>query len=287
MDSPETAVSSHKLPAGLTPDHPQYETILQRAYQVQRQKDTEQQILDSTEALLDTGSESATLSEERSLIASVKEHLRLFQPSDFDALIEERNINKRCGYVLCARPPRSENTDARFRIIPGRGRGNGTLDIVPRQQLEQWCSEHCARKASYIRLQLSEEPAWMRTDGATKSVLLQEELEARQLQEKAEVQQTDTIRASEVKDEGGMLASSLETLALERGEPGKAHPLACFHNVVIHENDDSTIGEPPAPDSLKDWDHRTIEGFTPRSSTLPIRIRSQIPEKGKSIDSHN
>ncbi|KAL5115192.1 hypothetical protein ACEQ8H_006946 [Pleosporales sp. CAS-2024a] len=87
--------------------------------------------------------------------------LQPFQPADYDSLIEERNIDGRCGYALCPRPPRTAPSTARKQFVD-TARG---VEIVDRRTLEVWCSDDCARRALYVKVQLSEEPAWMRPPG--------------------------------------------------------------------------------------------------------------------------
>ncbi len=140
-DSPHVSPYGQALTQALSPEHPKYDTILVRANQIQRQKDIEQQILAAVEKLLDVGFDSTDLEDHHAAITDIKDQLTLLQPSDYDSLKEERNINGKCGYVLCAQLPQSERTKAHFRIITGRGKGIDKFTVVPRKELEQWCSE--------------------------------------------------------------------------------------------------------------------------------------------------
>ena len=74
-----------------------------------------------------------------------------FLPSDFDDAIQERNIAGRCGYMLCPKPNRKQPLKARYRLVIGK-----ELIIVPKEELERWCSDECAERALYLRVQLSE-----------------------------------------------------------------------------------------------------------------------------------
>lgn len=86
--------------------------------------------------------------------------VRMLQPSDYDDLVVERNLNgDRCGYALCPR---------RRRRFPGAGtykmvnKGRRDFDIVETRELERWCSAECTRRALWVKVQLNETAAWER-----------------------------------------------------------------------------------------------------------------------------
>lgn len=67
-----------------------------------------------------------------------RQGLELFQISDFDDLVRERNIDNRCGYGLCSRP--------NMKVHGGHqtvwnGKGGKAFSLVPKAELEKWCSE--------------------------------------------------------------------------------------------------------------------------------------------------
>ena len=263
-DSQHLPSSERTVPEALSPDHPHYDTILSRANQIQRQKEAEQQILAATEALLDVGFKTLDLTHHRSVIADVKGQLQLFQPSDYDTLIEERNINRKCGYVFCAQRPRSENTDARFRIVTGSGKSECAFKVVPRQELERWCSERCGSKSSYVRLQLSEEPAWMRSQGAKVEISLLEEAEAKRKDEADVGVLAEAIRSLDIKVASDGMAKALAALELERGKPSRSGTAPGVNGIVVHEH---LVGDKGvSPDLPSDSDYNLIEGYKPHSS---------------------
>ncbi|KAL8672017.1 MAG: hypothetical protein Q9224_007597 [Gallowayella concinna] len=135
------------------------DNAIHHATMLQERKDIELQILTSIETLIESpSSQSADPAHPNATEAShFTTLLKVFQPSDYDSLIQERNINGKCGYALCSRPRRLQNTNANFRILRKKG-----LQIVPRAQLEQFCSEDCAKRAVYVKVQLDDQPAWMR-----------------------------------------------------------------------------------------------------------------------------
>lgn len=62
-----------------------------------------------------------------------------------------------CGYALCAKPPRrcgGAQSSRLVRVAGGRW--------VERKQVERFCGADCARRALWLRVQLSTEPAWVR-----------------------------------------------------------------------------------------------------------------------------
>ncbi|OJD16088.1 hypothetical protein AJ78_03721 [Emergomyces pasteurianus Ep9510] len=151
------------------PDPRHLAIALHHANQIQARKDTEALILSRIEELISFP--SSPIAQASSPIPAdakaFKEALIPFQPSDYDNLILERNIDGRCGYVLCANEHRKEDPKAKFRVVWGKkgsgpgGRGK-EMKVVPKEQIERWCSDECAERAMYIRVQLIEQPAWER-----------------------------------------------------------------------------------------------------------------------------
>jgi hypothetical protein len=62
LERPYTASFAHSPSPALSPEHPDYDKILHRANQIQRQKEVELQVLAATEILLDADSSLQTLS---------------------------------------------------------------------------------------------------------------------------------------------------------------------------------------------------------------------------------
>lgn len=264
-DSLQTSSSGQTVPQALSTDHPHYDTIFSRANQIQHQKEAEQQILAATEALLDVGFRPTDdPANHRSVVADVKRHLKLFQPSDYDALIEERNINGKCGYVLCAQPPSSEDTSARFRIVNRRGKSEGAFKVVPREELERWCSDRCARRGAYVRVQLSEEPAWMRAEAADVEITLSEEVEARRRDEADVGDLARAIQRLDVQVASDGIAKALAALAVERGYPAKSGTGPGVNEIFVHGRIIETASEPLDPHLGSSYS--SIEGHKPRRS---------------------
>lgn len=138
--------------------------------------------------------------------------LSLFQPSDFDELVSERNIDDRCGYALCPNPKQK---------APGGGnkvwnrKGGKDFKLVDKAEFERWCSRACGNRGEFVKGQLSSEPAWVRDVTETRVRLLDdlqhENILAAALRELS-------VEES-AKDE---IVAGLKGLSLERGDAGKA-----------------------------------------------------------------
>ena len=183
---------------------------LYHAHLIQQRKDVEAIIIAAIENLIDFPQSPASKTDRPTPkdAAGAKELLKDFQPSDYDSLIEERNINGKCGYILCPLPHRVENTSARFRIVHGQQKGDELLKVVEKSKLEQWCSEECARKALYIRVQLSEIPAWSRTGGVGREIELYGE------------GRSDATSPKPSEAEIMDVANKMQQLSIERGKNG-------------------------------------------------------------------
>lgn len=75
-----------------------------------------------------------------------------FKPSDYDMAIEERHSNGSCGYALCPRPAKKIRGGGKFAFVETAS----DLQILPRKMAELWCSQDCARRAMYVKVQLGE-----------------------------------------------------------------------------------------------------------------------------------
>ncbi|KAI5309071.1 hypothetical protein KEM55_004153 [Ascosphaera atra] len=167
--------------------HPRHLAIaMQHAHQIQARKDTENLILDRILGLTSLPTDPNTDPSNPLLqdVNTLKNALLPFQPSDYDNLILERNIEGLCGYALCPRPHRREPPHAKFRVVWGvQGTGPGgrgkSMKVVTKEEHEKWCSDECAERAVYLRVQLIEQPAWERAVGSAPQLVLLEEGRAR------------------------------------------------------------------------------------------------------------
>ncbi|XXG99137.1 hypothetical protein Hte_005472 [Hypoxylon texense] len=88
-----------------------------------------------------------------------RQHVRPFQPGDYEDMIEERNARGLCGFALCPRPRIKLPKGGEYKLV---NYGRKDFNIVPRKELERWCSQSCARRAMYVKVQLNETAAWER-----------------------------------------------------------------------------------------------------------------------------
>lgn len=241
------------------------DTAMHHANLIQQRKDMEARILASTEALLDLPSSPSAEPSNPSPSDAVftKESLKPFQPSDYDALIEERNINRQCGYVLCPRQNRKQDTKAKYRILKSKDTGSDVLKIVPTQSLEKWCSDECGKRALYIKVQLNEEPAWTRADSSAEDINL--------LDECGDVVEMDVsqelLEANDVRRED-QIVERMQTLALERGHVKFGNDSRDTKQIQIQEKPPANGEASPPPAAINAGRtanvHDSIDGYIPK-----------------------
>lgn len=94
-----------------------------------------------------SGSQSSAYSAKNPAPADAAEFITSvaeFTPSEYLDLIEERNCVGRCGYTLCPRPRRKLSGE--FKIT--------AAGIARVEDLNKWCSDTCAARALFIKVQL-------------------------------------------------------------------------------------------------------------------------------------
>ncbi|GIJ88692.1 hypothetical protein Asppvi_007619 [Aspergillus pseudoviridinutans] len=264
---------------------------MHHAHQIQAQKDTEALILDRILELVNFPSspsaDPAAPSAEDA--RAFKAALVPFQPADYDNLILERNIEGLCGYGLCPNEHRKEDVRGKYRITWGaKGSGPGgrgrEMNIVPKEKLEMWCSDECAERAMYIRVQLAEEPAWERRDGNHgKELVLLEEDRARARKGKSKMSSSATLKevtgqledlhmggtegpndlASAISGISLLDAARSRELAMERGDANPALRAGRV-DIAIRENED--VSHEVTPPQMRPGDDKggSIEGYVPK-----------------------
>jgi hypothetical protein len=257
------------------------EIAIRHAQILQQQKDLQTTIFDAintlTEFPLSGEAPFSSSNPAPSDVAQFKALVRLFQPSDYDDLIEERNIMDHCGYALCGQRRRHYPRGGEFKFV-NKNRGN--FDIMRREELEKWCSEACARRALYIKVQLNETAAWERV-GLPDLPL---ELLGEDEKDPADSDDDGLAKdASRLKLEDKRKAAQDSTaLALERGDVGqKSAPTKRKMNVTIREKVVSTPAkapELPASTDAEDESHRIVEGHKIRFGNPSVQ-KSQAEEE--------
>ncbi|KAL9127117.1 MAG: hypothetical protein Q9217_003943 [Psora testacea] len=250
------------------------ETALYHANLIQQRKDIQAQILAATEALLElpSSSDSDPGEPSREDATFVRTTLGLFQTSDYEALIVERNINTQCGYILCPRPNRQQATNAKYRILYGRGKGPDALRFVEKGSLERWCSDDCGKRALFIKVQLNEEPAWTRRPGTGRDLVLLEDNDSRR-DSHDEAPLVNAMRDLDIDLDEGQVIEQMKTLALERGDGN-----VCSRSLgLVEVKENNIMGKGDLRDNDQSCiNHDSIEGYQPRFGSN--RIRQEVSE---------
>lgn len=185
--------------------------------------------------------------------------LRGFQPREYLDLIEERTILGKCGYTLCPLPHR--NLRNKFKISTRLGA------IAKTEDLNKWCSDECARRGLYLKVQL-DNPSYVRGEDGKMEVLLElfdtssgsnERSGGRGLMVGDGEDQKQLARAMaqlEI-DKSKKQKQATSALAAERGEGGFLGQQGKVE-VTIQEK---ATSEPAVPPSAEDGAHQTVEGY--------------------------
>lgn len=245
------------------------DVALHHANILEQRKAVEAQVLDSIMTLMEyPPSPNADAKRPSAADARVfEETVATFQPADYDALIEERNIADKCGYALCPKPKAKARSTAKKQFLDT----DKGVEIVDRKVLEVWCSDDCAKRALYVKVQLNEEPAWLRSGSHGDKIELMVD-NAQELRTVLPVRTKQLPRSApaERKEEDDIDAAwaahdkAAAELALERGEKPGAMKKANNSLVqdTITEREPNSV--PPQPPSLPAGSTMAIEGHIPR-----------------------
>lgn len=223
---------------------------VEHARLIQEQKAIMRANLDAVEELSLYPASSSPSEAETSTFLS---RMLSFQPSDYDALIEERHVNGLCGYTLCANSPRKQTVVRPWLQTKGA---------------ENWCSDDCAKRALYVKAQLGETPAWERRAGATTPIVLYgaKSLPVRGKSQVKEEQTTADLRELESERVGGKVSEVKMDKVLKAD---------------ILENKTASSAMPPAQVTFAGSDvHDLIEGYQPKG----VQKGSQITFKNEDSD---
>jgi len=250
------------------------EVALYHANLIQQRKDIELNILLSTETLIDYPLAGPPYDASNPSLADAREFKRLlrpFQPNDYDELIHERNINEKCGYTLCPKPRVKDGSGGKYRIIGTNGKAKD-FKVVEKEELEKWCSEACAKRALYVRVQLSESPAWEReAAGSTVNIDLLDEPKSVESVIAEGIEKLSLVGGKESKQQDAA------DLALERGDTGMAAKNGLV-DVKIQEKQVQRPAQAPSlddPSGRLDTMHLTLEGHTPEFGSRRQRRHSE------------
>jgi hypothetical protein len=213
---------------------------LQHAYLMQHQRDLSSQILAAIETLLDFPATSIPTSDEAKQFVDLASHL---QPLNVDELVEERQIDRKCGYALCAKEPRSRSLGEAAKWKLG-------------EENAAFCSKLCKQKTKFVQAQLLETPAWERIPGQQPALVLHEadrhllpDIEPRI--EHHQVQQKVADR---------------DELAMERGEAGTSfRPNQVMTDMIVEKT--PSTGKARVASKVKFASATAVEGYEPKTKT--------------------
>jgi hypothetical protein len=265
------AVAPTAQPASKPVNERHLQVALHHANILEERKRVEAEVLDAIMTLMDypTASDADPKRPSAADAQSFRDAVLPFQPADYDALIEERNIADKCGYALCPRPTKKARSTARKQFVDT----DHGVQIVDRKTLEVWCSDDCARRALYVKVQLSEEPAWMRQGGyGDKMELLVDNTQEIHTALPLRPKKAPVVEATNDDDDDIAAAwaardDAMGDLALERGEkPGQ---VSKANNDLVRDQitERAPSNVPPQPPSLPAQisEHTmAIEGHVPR-----------------------
>jgi RNA polymerase II-associated protein 2 len=130
-------------------------TALHHAHLLQQQKDLQKLIYENALELIELPSspDADPADPTHEDAEKFKRLISIFQPSDYDELLEERNACKTCAYVLCPRPRPKPQHEGKFKLVYSKDH----LTIAENTGKDLFCSDACARRALYVKIQLSDD----------------------------------------------------------------------------------------------------------------------------------
>ncbi len=192
-------------------------------------------------------------------VAEFKSLVRMFRLTDYDDLIEERNTCDLCGYTLCSNRRKKFEGNGTWKLI---NVGKANFGIVPKKELENWCSQQCARRALYIKVQLSETAAWERSGipDIEIDLLEDERQEDRAADTTPEAQLARDLAKLKLDDERKQARDAAD-LALERGNGRKGGRQPQVEIDIVENTAPAPPTEPTLPGGSEDRDvHMVLEG---------------------------
>jgi len=228
-------------------DRDNLKLALKHANLIQHQKDVQALILRCIETLLDFPPSPPA---EQTAASQFRDAVTLFQPGDYDDLIEERRIDARCGYALCKREPRISTV------------GDSASWKFPKGAAD-YCSNSCWKKSLHVKTQLSEVPVWERDPRVPVIVRLPDE-DHPQPAHGPDEGDRETQRA------GPVIAGPVEQeeLALERGEKAASfRPAQVMHDRIVEKRE--TVFKPLSSLDSAQISSTSIEGYEPKRKGQP------------------
>ena len=221
-----------------------FDIAIKHALLIDHQRKTQDQVLNHIEILLDFPRSSHPTTQDAVQFLQL---VAIFQPSNFDELVEERRIDRKCGYPLCANEPRGLHL-----------KESETWKL--KKGAADWCSNECMRKGFYIKAQLGEVPAWERVPGQQPPVVLHED--DRHLTP-TPIVEADQAKSQHIKQR----VAERSELAMERGEQAASlRPDQVMVDFIVEKT--PTAMQPPTETKVKFASSTAIEGYEPKSDVL-------------------
>ncbi|KAI0025549.1 Rtr1/RPAP2 family-domain-containing protein [Xylariomycetidae sp. FL0641] len=262
----KTSAPPNGVPSKTQPDA--REVAIQHARIIHARRDIEDQIADSIiELSRFPTSPDATYSPSNPApedAQAFKNLVRLYQPSDYDDLIEERNMNGLCGYALCPKARIRVAQAGDFKLV---NYGRKDFSIVPKKELEKWCSQRCAKRAMYVKVQLSETAAWERAGITSIQIDLPDEEPPPEDPTTKLAKDLENMKVEAEKK----AAQDARDLALERGEDTERKSSQRAVKVAIREKSTQVPVEAPSLGNNDDQ-HLVLDGhktkFDPQADSF-------------------
>jgi len=290
--------------AANTPRDRYHTAAVKHAQDLEYQKSMRNTVLDLIIGIVDLPSHQ-TANPAKPLASDValfKRGLCLFQPSDFDDVVLERNIYDKCGFGLCPHPNTKLPGNSTNRIIWGNG-SDPTFKVVGKSELEKWCSKECEERALFVRVQLSIEPAWLREQAIEDIKLLDETLHGDTLadlnRDMGSLEVRDDEAMPRVAELGklendrysGNCASEedqkrMKALSLERGQLHQGSSVLSSTVKIVEKPNSSILAYPP---ELLQADAGSVEGYKPKESSFEMEngLERIVMSKAESSDRQN
>lgn len=232
-----------------------FDIAIKHALLIDHQRKTQDQVLNHIELMLDFPRSSEPTTQDATQFLQL---VSIFQPSNFDELVEERRIDRKCGYPLCSDEPRGLHL-----------KDSETWKL--KKGAADWCSNECMRKGFYIKAQLGEVPAWERVPGLQAPVVLHED--DRHL--------TPTLAAdsdeAKTRHVQQRVAERTE-LAMERGEQtASLRPDQVMTDFIVEKM--PSAKPPQTASKVKFASATAIEGYEPRidmSTTSDVHPAAEV-----------
>jgi hypothetical protein len=238
---------------------------IKHALLIEHQRKTSDQVLKHIELLLDfppSSSSTPTPGDATSFLRLVE----IFQPSNFDELIEERRIDGRCAYPLCSNEPRGLRLkdSETWKLKKGAG---------------DWCSDACARKGFFVKAQLGEVPAWERVPGQQAPIVLHED--DRHLMQGADgvdVEGDDAkLKQQQQQQHVQQRVAERTELAMERGEKvASVRPDQVMTDFIVEKT--LPVRSAQTASKVKFASATAIEGYEPKTDLTASNASASASE---------